>query len=332
MPTPSDGQLTYGIKVAHAMDPNDSLQKLYQDLKEGEDWDIDFPRFEACANQLMAKGRWNPEEGEEYWHMSDDDEAYDGIDDEDDDEEFEDSSDHDQPKEFDFPLGNGLNGKLSVLPDVENENVESINLYITSGTGEERVGGIAVQFILGGICADFQEEMDAIDNDCATLASTIFDGSGGMLSKWIEGPHKGNGVWAQRQGGDNFMVMEKVMVNLPFRGKGQGRVMVDTLLDLARARGAKYVYTLPMQLNDAEDSSHRIAEADAARRSEVLAENKRKAVSFWRAMGFRRVGETSWFCYALDPAHPSHQLAAVNDFDPVGQESTPAVPEDVEMN
>lgn len=37
--------------------------------------------------------------------------------------------------------------------------------------------------------------------------------------------------------------------------------------------------------------------------------------SFWRFLGFRRIGSSSWFGLASDPQHPCHGLAAESDYE-----------------
>jgi hypothetical protein len=39
-------------------------------------------------------------------------------------------------------------------------------------------------------------------------------------------------------------------------------------------------------------------------------------VPFFRANGYRRIGQTGWFAYALDPRHPSRSIAVADDYDP----------------
>jgi hypothetical protein len=39
------------------------------------------------------------------------------------------------------------------------------------------------------------------------------------------------------------------------------------------------------------------------------------ATRFWRSVGFRRVGSSSWFALAADASHPAHNLPAEKDFE-----------------
>lgn len=41
-----------------------------------------------------------------------------------------------------------------------------------------------------------------------------------------------------------------------------------------------------------------------------------EAVSFWRSLGFRRIGISRWFGLAANPAHTSHKLSAQADYNP----------------
>lgn len=48
-----------------------------------------------------------------------------------------------------------------------------------------------------------------------------------------------------------------------------------------------------------------------------LVKNKAGAVQFWRARGFRRIGSTKYFCFAMNAAHKSRMTSALADFDPM---------------
>lgn len=50
--------------------------------------------------------------------------------------------------------------------------------------------------------------------------------------------------------------------------------------------------------------------------------SKAEAISFWRSLGFRRIGTSRWFALAADPAHPSHKLSAEADYNPPQKNST----------
>lgn len=48
---------------------------------------------------------------------------------------------------------------------------------------------------------------------------------------------------------------------------------------------------------------------------DLFYQRKQNAVEdFWRAMGFRRIGSSSFFCLARDPDHPSHSLLSQDDY------------------
>lgn len=49
--------------------------------------------------------------------------------------------------------------------------------------------------------------------------------------------------------------------------------------------------------------------------SDLYYQRKQEAVEdFWRAMGFRRIGSSEFFCLARDPNHPSHSLLSQDDY------------------
>lgn len=99
---------------------------------------------------------------------------------------------------------------------------------------------------------------------------------------------------------------------------GVGKYMVETIFSEAKKRGALWVLGKPAELVEDPGSSryvHKIDKTDEVKKA-MIEDNVAKATKFWRAMGFRRVGTSEWFCYAMDPEHPARQLAAKDDFDP----------------
>jgi GNAT superfamily N-acetyltransferase len=167
---------------------------------------------------------------------------------------------------------------------------------------------------------EFHIVMDEESSDCSDLALTLFNHDGKVNRKWtVDEATKGSGVWTLRIGWGDFVVIETAEVAMTYRRKGMGRNMVQALLEEIKPWGVRHVYLWPTQLNSAPDAARTNGEEGEAK----FAANKAKAIAFWRAMGFRRVGASHWFCYTMDPDHASHGLSAGDDLDPVGMKCSP---------
>ncbi|KUJ10348.1 uncharacterized protein LY89DRAFT_258589 [Mollisia scopiformis] len=77
----------------------------------------------------------------------------------------------------------------------------------------------------------------------------------------------------------------------------------------------QFMFAKPGQLNPRAAEE----EQDGMSPKQVIASiagDRKKAIDFWRALGFRRIANSEWFATAFDALHVVHQLAAEDDFDP----------------
>lgn len=56
-----------------------------------------------------------------------------------------------------------------------------------------------------------------------------------------------------------------------------------------------------------------------ARRAAIAA-NCHRAIAFWRSLGYRRIGTSTWFGTALEAGHKVHELASDSDYNPPERE------------
>lgn len=71
------------------------------------------------------------------------------------------------------------------------------------------------------------------------------------------------------------------------------------------------IWASPLNTREFEAELERLSKSE----SEVLYQRKQGAVEeFWRAMGFRRIGSSEFFCFARDSSHPSHSLLPQDDY------------------
>ncbi|KAF5876337.1 uncharacterized protein Bfra_002742 [Botrytis fragariae] len=129
--------------------------------------------------------------------------------------------------------------------------------------------------------AGFGRTMEEVDTECSlTMASMIFDEYGQLQQKWFLGTRKGSGTWDARINIGNFFMIDSVEVRERYRRRGFARYLVSELLYQMRAfrLNVSYVFTYVGELQGA-------ARIDA--------------IAFWRAMGFKRIGLSHAFCFAM---------------------------------
>ncbi|CRG87462.1 DNA (cytosine-5)-methyltransferase PliMCI [Talaromyces islandicus] len=184
----------------------------------------------------------------------------------------------------------------------------------------------------------FWENMDMGSDSTAELAFGIFDRWGYLKSLYKNHPvQKGTGVWNDLDHGMLFLI-EDVYVDSSYRRKGLGRVMVSALLEKTKNH-ATYSGEGPndvMERIHGEEETQKLSRLHAlvipraterdtelqfreemtlAERREVDEQILRCKTSFWRSVGFRRVGASKCFAFSFDPDHLSHKILASEDFD-----------------
>ncbi|KAK8127280.1 hypothetical protein PG984_008388 [Apiospora sp. TS-2023a] len=155
----------------------------------------------------------------------------------------------------------------------------------------------------------FWQEMEEVSQDTCDLAFGLFDRYGRVERKYIEpGFRQGNGAWGRELDHGDILLFEKLTVDPEARRRGVGTKLVQAVLDRVRgiAGQRKFIVVVgPGILNQEVDRTDK----DEALR--VLATARR----FWRSLGFRRVGTSSWFAFTDDSDHPSRQLDTSKEWD-----------------
>lgn len=166
-------------------------------------------------------------------------------------------------------------------------------------------------------CDGFLTAMDSLGTECRFLAHTIFDDRAQLLPKWISGTRDGSGIWDSRLNTGNFLVIETAKVAEHSRGNGIGSCMVSQLLQKAKDRDIDWVFVwphrvleegLPLNSNESIACAPQMPHYRSADRNE-----KERTIKFWKSMGFRRIGRSHWFCYAVADDDPSRNLSVEGD-------------------
>lgn len=207
---------------------------------------------------------------------------------------------------------------------------------------EERRGGVPIANIVAQridrepIRVDFYTQMEGPTQDTCDLAFDLFDRWGCIKDDFLRHPiKKGTGVWGEELNQGEMLLFEFISVDRDFRRQGVGKKLVQDLwanvwpeptkakegFEFAGSEEKPYEFAIvwPTYLNNGDLEQHDLSPEAL----EVYAEtSEAEAVSFWRSLGFRRIGTSRWFALAANPAHPSHKLSAQADYNPPQKNST----------
>ncbi|KAA1473099.1 hypothetical protein DENSPDRAFT_839528 [Dentipellis sp. KUC8613] len=152
---------------------------------------------------------------------------------------------------------------------------------------------------MSGVCEDFLQFSVAVFSTNGRIRKTIGD-----RDPESESDNRGSGAWSKEINHGKLAYIEQLEVNERYRGRGIGRWAVYSILSNPIFAECQYVFTWPNVLG----SGTPFDPAD-----ENYMTKKAGIISFWRKLGFRRVGGTYFFGYARDPQHPSRSLPIEDD-------------------
>lgn len=219
-----------------------------------------------------------------------------------------------------------------VDPQFEFEWLEVIDGNVTyqrnSHSPVEHVGESEAFLIRRNRIADtFWDDMNDMELGTAGLAFELFDRFGCLQSQFKEHPIKrGSGVWANELNDGDILLIEQLTVSPSCRRRGIGSMLAHANLELASKKSSKFVgITWPEILECEVDGE--ISGGNAVDQEAIRGQLEGIAISFWRALGFRRIGSSRWLGYSPDEQHPSRSLAFNQDFNLPHFQRLPAIPE-----
>lgn len=158
---------------------------------------------------------------------------------------------------------------------------------------------------------NFLKSLTELGYDIEHMAIELFDRYGRLNRRFIKHViQKGSGVFgAELDKGALILIQAILIPSKEYRRKGLGRGMMLALLERAKQRATEvpnrtlYVMVKPEPFSTGalEEGWQRALDS---------------AIAFYRSIGFRRVGASNYFCFALDPRHMAHTLPASADYDP----------------
>lgn len=207
---------------------------------------------------------------------------------------------------------------------------------------EKRVGQIVASCVAyridrKPIRADFYTEMEDPTQELADLAFDLFDRWGCVKDDFLyHSVKKGTGIWGEELNRGKILLFQSLTVEENLRRQGIGRklaqnlwakVIAETSASIVRYpqfesptahddEECQFAVVLPTHLITGGMQMAELENLSREAREQYLENSKAAAIAFWRSLGFRRIGSSSWFGLAASADHPSRQLSAQDDYNP----------------
>ncbi|TRM60522.1 hypothetical protein BD626DRAFT_571594 [Schizophyllum amplum] len=148
----------------------------------------------------------------------------------------------------------------------------------------------------------FFEVLDAKSDELADFGTKVIDNDMNVYERLVAHEyHKGTGCWGREMNDGLIMYIRAVNVGAPFERQGVGARLVRELLSSKHVVLGTIVYCWPSVMRAESPEEWRSMNAPI--------------IAFFRKLGFRRVGRTTYFGYSPDSSHPSRLMAASDDLD-----------------
>lgn len=225
--------------------------------------------------------------------------------------------------------------------DEEESDSDEESPWLKNYHAEEKRGGrivascVAHRIDRKPITANFYEEMEELSEDFANLALNLFDRWGCVNDDFLYHPvKKGTGIWGEELNRGKILLFQSLTAEENVRRQGIGRELVQDLWAKVRAETSasivrypqfesptahddeecQFALVMPTHLDTMERVEFEALSPEA--REQYYENSKTVAIAFWRSLGFRRIGSSSWFGLAARANHPSRQLSAQDDYNP----------------
>ncbi|EPE26563.1 hypothetical protein GLAREA_02476 [Glarea lozoyensis ATCC 20868] len=167
----------------------------------------------------------------------------------------------------------------------------------------------------------FWRDMEEPCQELSSIGFELFDRYGRLKKESKDHPiQKGTGVWGPELDIGSFFVIEQILIDKEWRRKALGTKIGTYLVEKSRtgSRDSQYSLAVPGWLNR-DIESHTRGKTKSEQR-EIRYRVYDDVVSFYRSLGFRRIGASSCFGLAIDKSHPARAILPADDFDPTEEE------------
>ncbi|KAF4630252.1 hypothetical protein G7Y89_g7883 [Cudoniella acicularis] len=167
----------------------------------------------------------------------------------------------------------------------------------------------------------FWRDMEEPCQELSQIAFELFDRYGRLRTELKNHPiQKGTGVWGSELDLGSFFVIEDLLIDKEWRRKAIGAKIVTYLIKKSRARSRDPQFSLVVPGWLTRDIESDILGKTKDEQREIRVRAVDNAVSFYRSLGFRRIGASSCFGLATDASHPARAILPTGDFDPAVEE------------
>ncbi|KAK6222381.1 hypothetical protein LQW54_001081 [Pestalotiopsis sp. IQ-011] len=197
--------------------------------------------------------------------------------------------------------------------DYETEHLwlETIRGTAAPSSKDSKIGSCVARLIRRGqMRMSFWSEMEEPSEETSDLAFELFDRYGRLQSDYYQHDIlKGTGVWGKELNRGDLLLFEEIQVDQKRRRQGVASQIVKAILEKTREKVAPSVGFFALVKPGVLTSE--------AQGSQVpLEQHQAIAQSFWKSLGFRRVGTSSWLAFTDSVEHPSRQLRSGQDQEP----------------
>ncbi|KAK0390697.1 hypothetical protein NLU13_0200 [Sarocladium strictum] len=153
---------------------------------------------------------------------------------------------------------------------------------------------------------DFGARVTSLTAEMRCMAQDLFDRYGRLRPEFVHHPvMRGSGLWGMELSFGDILMIDQVLTDVSVYYRGKGRAVFNRVLESVKDSDLFIVLT--------RIKSKKPETLEDGAREDRLAEAR---IAFVRSLGFRRVGNTSWFAFSLDPDHRSRQSLPHEDYDP----------------
>ena len=247
-----------------------------------------------------------------------------GYDDDDDDDDEEEGPLEQEVEEVDHVLGvapSDVKVKVKVYRQEDDDEFEewmhTIIIKVTHD-GKDIAHGDARYVKRDWIRANFWRDMEEPCVELSNLAFEVFDRYGRLKQELKEHAiRKGTGVFGSELDLGSFFVLEFIHIDEAWRRKGLGTLMTKTLMKKSRSSGRNPAFHLVAPAWLTSDIEKQLKDQTKLAKRDIQFHAKDIATNFYRSIGFRRIGASTYFCLTEDSTHKAHSVPSHEDFDPI---------------
>lgn len=247
--------------------------------------------------------------------------------------------------------GSEVTFKLFIQDDDEEFKGWMDTIHVHCSSDGKEIGNAFGRFVhRDRIRPHFWRHMEEPCQELSSIAFELFDRYGRLNRELINHTvRKGTGFWGSEVDLGPIFIIEHIRIERTWRRKSVGKKMIEALITKAsaekkipdpltttasaedkliesfigkfRAKKNKLAFTLvaPGWLNG--DIRADLDGKTASEERDIRFATHDASVAFFRSIGFRRIGASSYFGLAVDPGHKAHRISINDDFNPPDEEA-----------